>query len=188
MADILQLRAELLGVTPLVWRRLLVPASATLGRLHQTLQTAFGWQDRHLHQFAVGTVAFGPRFPDLDVLKPLEDEARARLDRCLPSGIREFDYRYDFGDDWHVRLVVEERLPGDPDLAYPLCTAGEQAGPPEDVGGPPGYADFLAALANPRHAQHRDYRTWIGGVFDPAGFDLNAINRDLRRGTPRRRR
>jgi len=26
--------------------------------------------------------------------------------------------------------------------------------------------------------------TWIGGAFDPEGFDLNAINRTLRFGRP----
>ncbi|HEY6515848.1 MAG TPA: hypothetical protein VIY50_06860, partial [Steroidobacteraceae bacterium] len=59
--------------------------------------------------------------------------------------------------------------------------------PPEDVGGPHGYAEFLRALGERRHEQHEDMARWIGGVFDPKGFDLNWINRDWK-GAKRRRR
>ena len=43
----------------------------------------------------------------------------------------------------------------------------------------PGHAEFLAALANPAHEEHDDMRRWIGYPFDPAAFDLNAVNRAL---------
>jgi hypothetical protein len=39
------------------------------------------------------------------------------------------------------------------------------------VGGPIGYQQFLEALADPSHSEHETYRDWIGGVFDPEGFD-----------------
>jgi hypothetical protein len=48
---------------------------------------------------------------------------------------------------------------------------GEHAGPPEDCGGPYGYAEFLAALRNPRHPEHAEMREWAGD-FDPERFDL----------------
>ncbi|MHA7685928.1 IS1096 element passenger TnpR family protein [Cupriavidus sp. PET2-C1] len=44
----------------------------------------------------------------------------------------------------------------------------------------PRYAEFLAALQDQTHAQHDDFRSWVGGVFDPAGFDVNAVNARLR--------
>jgi hypothetical protein len=62
-----------------------------------------------------------------------------------------------------------------------LCTAGENACPPDDVGGPRGYARFLAAMADPEDEEHSSMETWIGGVFDPRGFDLNRVNRDWHR-------
>ena len=59
--------------------------------------------------------------------------------------------------------------------------------PTRDVGGPHGYAEFLRALGERRHERHEDMARWIGGVFDPKGFDLNWINRDWK-GAKRRRR
>ncbi len=59
------------------------------------------------------------------------------------------------------------------------CIDGESACPPEDVGGAHGYAQFLAALADPSHEEHEQYLTWIGGRFDPSRFDLTAINHIL---------
>ncbi|MGE3601572.1 MAG: plasmid pRiA4b ORF-3 family protein [Dehalococcoidia bacterium] len=93
----------------------------------------------------------------------------------------EFDYLYDLGDDWWHRLVIEPNAPKVV-RSGPLCLAGENACPPEDVGGPPGYEEFLAAMANPKHRRHRGFAEWSGGVWDPKGSDLNAVNRALRVG------
>ena len=60
------------------------------------------------------------------------------------------------------------------------CVEGARACPPEDVGGVWGYADFLEAMADPKHPEHRDMKEWIGGKFDPEKFDLKAVNRELR--------
>ena len=85
------------------------------------------------------------------------------------NGIAPFEY-----------LVVQPN----PDWFYPLCIAGARAAPPDDVGGAPGYAEFLSAIQDPKHEEHDSMLTWIGGAFDPEGFDLNAINRTLRLGSP----
>lgn len=180
-APIFHLRIELREVEPLVWRRVLVPSDIRLPRLHRCLQIVMGWENAHLHCFDAGADArYGPDFADLEDLG-MRDERRIRLDMLLDDARRELLYEYDFGDDWQHRVVLE-RIDARGDLAaYPLCTAGEGACPPEDVGGPYGYADFLASLKDPRHEAHADNLRWIGGVFDPAGFDLNAVNRALRR-------
>jgi hypothetical protein len=92
------------------------------------------------------------------------------------------------GDDWRHRIVVEAPPTAwvENDLPLPACTAGENACPPEDIGGPPGYEQFLASLADKASEDHIDMLRWSGGVFDPRGFDLNRINRDWR--TAKRRR
>jgi len=53
---------------------------------------------------------------------------------------------------------------------------GEKACPPEDSGGVDGYYELLKILANPKHKEHKDYREWIGGKFDPDEFDLDDVN------------
>jgi hypothetical protein len=62
----------------------------------------------------------------------------------------------------------------------PACLAGENACPPDDVGGPHGYALLLEILGDRSHEEHVDMARWIGGVFDPKGFDLNRLNREWR--------
>ena len=61
-----------------------------------------------------------------------------------------------------------------------MCVAGRRACPPEDVGGVWGYADFLEATADPEHEEHDEMLEWAGDEFDPAAFDIDAINARLR--------
>lgn len=63
----------------------------------------------------------------------------------------------------------------------PIIVNGERACPPEDCGGVWGYQEFLETIMNPVHREHEAMLTWIGGSFDPEAFDLDAVNRSLRR-------
>jgi hypothetical protein len=56
-----------------------------------------------------------------------------------------------------------------------MCLDGEHACPPDDCGGPRGYAAMLEAPADAANYEHEDYVQWIGG-FDPTSFDLVATN------------
>jgi hypothetical protein len=110
------------------------------------------------------------------------DERRVALNKALDYRTRTFDYIYDFGDNWHHAVVVEsdyaDTPPGQPGLRV---IDGANACPPEDVGGVRGYAIFLEALADPHHEEHENYLRWVGGSFDPALFDLSAVNLRLAR-------
>jgi len=55
-----------------------------------------------------------------------------------------------------------------------VCHAGGNVCPPEDVGGQYGYADFLKAVADPRHEEHTNMLVWAGGSFDPTALHLQA--------------
>jgi hypothetical protein len=69
----------------------------------------------------------------------------------------------------------------DADLKFAVCIAGERSSLPEDVGGPRRYADFLDAIEYPRDVRHRECLEWVGGSFDPAIFDLVAVNAALQK-------
>jgi hypothetical protein len=87
-------------------------------------------------------------------------------------------YEYDFGDGWQHRLIFE----GYPtrEAKYPLCTDGERACPPEDIGGPWGYAEYLEAIADPRHESHEEFMEW-SGPFDSEAFDASKTTQEMRR-------
>lgn len=190
------LRIELLDVVPLVWRRALVSNQWTLASLHSYLQWIMGWTDSHAHEFQVGTILVAPDWwidevgLDSDIAN-YRDERRVSVTAMAAElGVGgEAEYRYDMGDGWQHRIVIESPAPlrAAQDLPLPICLAGENACPPEDVGGPHGYAEFLKILGDRRHEQYEDMVRWIGGVFDPRGFDLNRLNREFK-GAKRRRR
>jgi Plasmid pRiA4b ORF-3-like protein len=183
-SKIYELYVELQDIEPLIWRRLLVPATITLPQLHDLLQLAMGWTNSHLHSFSIGDRTFAMAgVTDLEELNML-DERKQTLAATLGESIREFIYEYDFGDSWRCRIAAKPLARPNTDWHYPLCTGGARAAPPDDVGGTTGYEEFLAAIKDPTHEEHDSMLTWIGGAFDPEGFDINAINRTLRFGRP----
>jgi hypothetical protein len=173
---VLALRVTLEDVRPLVWRRLLVPGSVRLDKLHGMLQAAMGWEDYHLHSFQVGDARFGMQFDDYpdDEL----DEKSVTVLRAVGDE-RRFFYEYDFGDSWGHEIVVESlsRLPLG--LKFGVCVDGQNACPPEDCGGAGGYADLLDVLGDPEHDEYEHMRSWVGGSFDPTEFDVALVNARL---------
>jgi hypothetical protein len=176
--QIYQVKISLGDVIPEVWRRVALPGGYSLDRVHRVIQLAMGWQDYHLHSFEIDGVQYGQ--PDPDGELDLRDELDVRLDSVAGKD-SEFLYTYDFGDWWEHEVVVEQIDPADPDERYPICLAGQNACPPEDVGGAYGYAGFLAALADPEHPEHEAMREWIGRPFDPRQFDPDRVTALLRR-------
>jgi hypothetical protein len=178
-SSVFQLKITLVGIKPAIWRRILVPTNITLGKLHFVVNEAMGWTCSHLHSFAVGDSTFGD--PRLDASGELgyEDERKVRLDAVVLVG-HAFGYEYDFGDGWVHEIQVEKQLNADSRLTYPLCIGGARACPPEDCGGPPGYQGLVQTLADKHSAEHDELLTWVGGQFDPEGFDTNRTNVALR--------
>ena len=174
-----QLKIQLLDVIPTVWRRLVVPETITLPKLHQVFQAALGWTNSHLHEFVIGGVRYGEPDPDFDDELEHVDERGVKLHNALGIDARCFDYVYDFGDDWHHVVLVEDQHIDAKRRTSIRCIDGENACPPEDVGGAFRYEEFLTAVGDPSHEEHETYREWSGGRFDPRRFDLDAANRAL---------
>jgi hypothetical protein len=107
------------------------------------------------------------------------DETKLTLNGLLRSGVARFTYTYDLGDNWEHQVLIERTQPALDAGRYPACVAGRRNCPPEDCGGPWGYAELLAAIADPAHPEHADQRAWLGEDFDPDEFDVDAADADL---------
>jgi Plasmid pRiA4b ORF-3-like protein len=179
--DIYQLKVTLLGTNPSIWRRLQVPPQVTLAQLHDVLQIVMGWQDGHMHEFSVGQRRFGRPDPQdrLMGLPSVENERSVRLSSLLSRIGSKAIYTYDFGDSWEHSIVLEKKLPGDPNATYPVCTDGQLACPPDDCGGIPGFYDLVEVLNDPNHERHQEMLDWVGDDFDPQAFFIAQINRML---------
>jgi hypothetical protein len=88
-------------------------------------------------------------------------------------------YEYDFGDGWQHELLLEEVLSGEESFRQ-ICVAGKRCCPPEDCGGPQGFAELLKALQDANHPSHDEVCEWLGD-FVPESFSVDEINRRLRR-------
>jgi prevent-host-death family protein len=178
--EVYQLKITLKHIRPPIWRRVLVPCSFTLGQLHNVIQVAMaGWHGGHLHEFEIDGSHYGePPSPEEDWGVTIVNEAKVKLEDILGEKSK-FLYTYDFGDDWQHEIVVEKVLPIDPQVRYPICLKGKRACPPEDCGGPWGYAELLEILANPSHPEYEDRCEWLIAEFDAEWFDLEGVNTDL---------
>jgi len=174
--SVLQLRVALCEVEPTVWRRLLVPGTVNLNKLHLMLQAAMGWEDSHLHAFEIGESRYGMQFDDFP---PDElDESAVTMENAISDTDR-FTYEYDFGDSWTHEIVVEDRWQSPVGLKFAVCVDGANRCPPENCGGAGGYELLLEALADPTHPQHNELAEWIPEPIDPTEFDLAFTNARL---------
>ena len=177
--QVYQLRVDLKHIRPPIWRRLLVPSTATLAELHTIIQTAMGWYNCHLHEFKIGRISYGPADDDsLFAFGGPDADTTVPLHAVLHGEGSKFSYSYDFGDDWQHTIKVEKVLPLDEKTTYPRCIKGKRACPPEDCGGPWGYENLLEALSDPTNPNHKELAEWAGPL-NPEHLDLIAINSRL---------
>jgi hypothetical protein len=114
------------GVSPLVWRRLLVSSETNLADLHEILQLAFGWSGFYLYEFRIHGRTFG------------EERSVCLADLQLHPGER-FRYCYNFFVFWECDVRLEAILPRQGELTHPRCVGGRHPAPDEDDGGAWGY-------------------------------------------------
>lgn len=177
-ATLYQLKVTLKGLRPPIWRRLLIRSATPLNELHEILQRAMGWGNYHLHSFSIHDKEYGIPDPDWGI-DDIKDESRVKLSQVVPGEKFKFLYTYDFGDGWDHEILVEKVLPVDETLTYPTCIKGKRACPPEDCGGPWGYEDLIAIMADPQHPEYEERLEWLEQPLDPEYFDLNEVNEAL---------
>ena len=129
-----RVKVSLHGAKPPVWRRIEIPSATPLDLVHEVIQVAFDWHGYHLHAFETVCGEFGSMDDD-DDWSDRKDETTAALAQVAAAERAKVVYVYDFGDDWRHDIVVEKIVPAEPGMAYPRCTGGRRAAPPEDCGG-----------------------------------------------------
>ena len=204
--QIYQLKIVLRGVSPMVWRRVLVRSDTTIAQLHHVIQTVMGWEGEHLHAFRIHGKEYGSA--RLGGMGLADDPHAVTLAAFRLRPRERFRYTYDYGDWWQHDVRLEQVQPIEARRAYPVCISGQHAGPPEDSGGPAGYRrrrreavslaafDDLALLAGfvgrwletgargtPEEQAEIEAaldRVQARARFIPGPFSRRAINRELR--------
>jgi hypothetical protein len=173
-----RLRIEIIGVVPPIWRALELRSDLTLDVLHEVIQAAFGWEDRHLHRFHPTP---DPYTSDLEMIINVGDEDEGEkgitesglaLDRLLHESGDIWYYTYDFGDDWTHLIALESTHGAAADSPRAVCVAGQRRGPIEDSGGPRGYQEVLDAVGDSSHQRHREASEWLTFIGSSLADDL----------------
>ncbi|MDP2157502.1 MAG: plasmid pRiA4b ORF-3 family protein [Nitrospirota bacterium] len=177
--QVYQFKITLQEIRPLIWRRIQVPALYTFWDLHVVIQDSLGWTDTHLHEFRLKNPKTNRKinigFPDEDFGAKVSPGWKKKIADFLTEQNSKSKYIYDFGNNWHHDVELEEILPCQKGIKYPLCVAGERACPPDDCGGPSGYENFLNIIMDPAHEEHDSMLNWAGGDFHPEHFDCSEV-------------
>jgi hypothetical protein len=174
------LKITLDDVEPQILRRIEVPLAIKLDRLHLAIQAAMGWTNSHLYEIRARDAGWG--VPDRDVTwggGPLDARKATLLDVIEDTGAKSLKYLYDFGDGWEHTVKIERIVDAMPGDAYPRLVEAKGRCPLEDIGGPPGYAEFLEAIANPKHERRVEFLEWADETFDPNAVDTEALAAQL---------
>lgn len=176
---VLQLRLELDGVTPTVWRRLMVSARASLHELHLVIERAMGRDPDAAYRFDVD----GVRYLDPVDGPPTgrEADAASLASLALHPGARFVHVVEHHGEPWRHVLTLEQDGPRLVGQRLPICLAGARAAPPLECDGPRAYRELLAALRDPHDPRAAELRSWLPEHFDPDYADVTAINAALAR-------
>jgi len=175
-----QLRITLIGIEPCIWRRIAVPGTVTLAKLHNIIQISMGWDNYHIYLFDVGKQSYGEGMQEwAEFDKRVVNAKRVMLQDLVSRKGARFLYTYDMGAGWEHQIFVEQIEDGVP--AKIRCLEGGRSCPPEDCGGPAGYEELLEILFNPKHPEYEERKEWVGGHFDPEHFNPEPVNRRLNR-------
>ena len=149
---IYQLEVLLLGISPMIWRRLLVCSTTTITDFHYILQITTGWSDDHLHMFRIHGKQYG--IARIGGLSFSDDPCTVRLNDFRFRINETFLYEYDFTDDWRHQVRVEAILAPDHLRHYQTCIDGRRSCPPEVCGGPRAFI-VLRQQYSPGHIMMR---------------------------------
>jgi hypothetical protein len=178
-----QIKITLKGSEPKIWRRILVPSELKLSDFHMVIQIIMGWTNSHLHQFIKNRTFYTERMKDDDTWGDMNnvDYRKMNVSDLLTKEKEKIVYEYDFGDSWEHVVTLEKIIPFEENLQCPVCLAGEMSCPPEDCGGIWGYSNMLKILKQPDHEEYEDYLDWLGEEFDPEYFDIEGVNKILKK-------
>ena len=171
---IYELKINLKGIKPKIWRTIQVDSNISLNELHHVIQISMGWTNSHLYSFKIDEIEYS--LPEYNYDYHTYGDSRSY--RLSDFQEESFGYLYDFGDYWEHNIQVIRKIEGKK-LLHPICFEGEGCCPPEDVGGIHGFKEFLDIMKDLSHPERKSYIVWYGSIFNPDKISLSKINSNL---------
>jgi len=140
---------------------------------HQHYKKNMKYYEERLKTIPIDMIEFEKNYQErlkIEVRKP----TGLKIDDYLEK-YKEIRYNYDFGDDWHCIIRLEE-IVDDYYFGFPTLLDGAEAAPPEDVGGIYGFNEFLKVYRDPKHPEHEDIKSWAESLrfreYDPDWINM----------------
>ena len=171
-----QLKISIEGITPLIWRTILVPETFTLNQLHHIIQISFSWTNSHLYMFGEYENKIGD--PILWDDGETVSDREVKIENVLQAVGDKLKYEYDMGDGWK-HTVILEKIEGI-QRKFSKCLDGERSAPPEDCGGKSGYHELIHHRLHPEKDGYLELLEWLDEDYDPELFDLKKVNKELK--------
>ena len=194
-----QIKITLVGSSPLIWRKVIVPADITFKRLHDVIQFSMGWKNYHLYDFNIrkeNIIITGDeeRIAEYEFyskmkltkkndphgfiantlkVKPMLS-SKVKIDKYLKEE-QSIEYIYDFGDYWKHDITLEKVI-DDYQHGYPTCVDADGGCPPEDVGGILGYMEFLDVMNDKNNPEYENLKEWAESQGYEDDFDIVYVN------------
>ena len=185
--NILQLKIELSGSKPLVWRRIIVPEEYSFFDLHIAIQDAMGWFGYDLHEFfdrspytSRDATSIKIPHPDDEIFsdKASLDERNTGISDFLKKEKDAVWYMYDFGDGWGHKITLEKILPRTAGMKVPDILAGKNRCPYEDSGALFGYYEKMDILKDKKHPEYEEILWWAA---EQAGYGPDEVDDTVRK-------
>lgn len=183
------LKIELILNNSKVTRTVVLPANATLNQLHKLIEESFGWkQYYHIHCFYLKQKNSEPYSENLTTYEnPLcidefsdevlisETTVTVKEALALPCDLW---CEHDLGDGWMHKITLKktEVLP----MRTWLVLEAIGNCPPDDVGGPTGFEDFLMSVNDANNPDREELIEWYRQQTSHR-CPLEEINRSLSR-------
>ncbi|MDO4512207.1 MAG: plasmid pRiA4b ORF-3 family protein [Bacteroidales bacterium] len=183
-AKLLTVRVELQNVQPPIWREIQLPSNLVLESFAHVILMAMGWGMEHLHQFVKGGKYYSVPSDFNSDMMGNANHADSLLytvgDLIIKKG-NKCTFEYDFGDGWEhsVSVTSARDYKQGENRTLVSVTGGARACPPENVGGPLGYEEYLEALADPESDEALDTIEWYGEI-DPEEFCLEDFDEEIK--------
>jgi hypothetical protein len=102
--------------------------------------------------------------------------SKARLEEVVDDfATKTLRNLYDFGDSWGHPVKIERLIDAEFGKLYPRLIEAKGRHPPEDVGGPWGYAELLEAIHDPTRERNAELREWIPDDFGDIAERATAV-------------
>ena len=126
-----QLRVVLRGVSPLIWRRLLVRSDTSIADLHTTLQ--LGWSDEHLNRLVIHGRDYGVAARVVSGSGTTRMRSSLPISACASANGSSTSTTSSTAGATTYGWKRSCRSGG---VGAPVCTGGRRSAPPEGCGGP----------------------------------------------------